>query len=164
MPIITLTSDWGTKDHYLASVKGAILKQIPDARIIDISHHITPHNLTEAAFILRNAYRDFPEGTVHIVGISTGLTPELADEGLARELVHRLQTMRKKAGFDIADYIETYYQGGPDVERVMRDFGTYIGQETLSRALLQGPPPPDAYVQGHKVNGNEVNLGVRRLD
>lgn len=71
MPIITLTSDWGTKDHYLASVKGAILKQMPDARIIDISHNITPHNLTEAAFIIRNAYRDFPEGTVHIIGIST---------------------------------------------------------------------------------------------
>ena len=71
MPIITLTSDWGTKDHYLASVKGAILKQVPEARIIDISHHVTPHNLTEAAFILRNCYRDFPDGTVHIVGIST---------------------------------------------------------------------------------------------
>lgn len=71
MPTITLTSDWGTKDHYLASVKGAILKQVPDARIIDISHHVTPHNLTEAAFIIRNCYRDFPDGTVHIVGIST---------------------------------------------------------------------------------------------
>ena len=71
MPVITLTSDWGTKDHYLASVKGVILKQIPDARIIDISHHIPPHNLTQAAFIIRNTYRDFPAGTIHIIGIST---------------------------------------------------------------------------------------------
>ena len=71
MPVITLTSDWGTKDHYLASVKGAILKQIPEARIIDISHHIPPHNLTQAAFIIKNCYRDFPEGTIHILGIST---------------------------------------------------------------------------------------------
>jgi len=71
MPVITLTSDWGTKDHYLASVKGAILKQIPEARIIDISHHIPPHNLTQAAFIIRNCYHDFPEGTIHIIGIST---------------------------------------------------------------------------------------------
>ncbi|MCK4569695.1 MAG: SAM-dependent chlorinase/fluorinase [Bacteroidales bacterium] len=71
MPIITLTSDWGTKDHYLASVKGAILKQIPEARIIDISHHIPPHNLTQAAFILKNCYRDFPPGTIHIIGVST---------------------------------------------------------------------------------------------
>ncbi len=71
MPVITLTSDWGTKDYYLASVKGAILRQIPEARIIDISHEIEPHNLTEAAFIIRNCYRDFPPGTIHIVGVST---------------------------------------------------------------------------------------------
>lgn len=71
MPIITLTSDWGSKDHYLASVKGTILKQQPEARIVDISHHITPHNLTEAAFILKNCYKDFPAGTVHIIGVNT---------------------------------------------------------------------------------------------
>ncbi|HSG68472.1 MAG TPA: SAM-dependent chlorinase/fluorinase [Bacteroidales bacterium] len=71
MPIITLTSDWGTKDHYLASVKGTILRQIPDALIIDISHQIPPHDLTQAAFIIRNSYRDFPQGTIHIIGIST---------------------------------------------------------------------------------------------
>jgi len=71
MPVITLTSDWGTKDHYLASVKGAILKQMPEARIIDISHHIPPHNLTQAAFILKNCCRDFPPGTIHIIGVST---------------------------------------------------------------------------------------------
>ena len=71
MPIITLTSDWGIKDHYLAMVKGAILKQVPDARIIDISHQVPPHDLTQAAFIIRNSYREFPEGTVHIIGIST---------------------------------------------------------------------------------------------
>jgi hypothetical protein len=71
MPVITLTSDWGNKDHYLASVKGAILKQIPEARIIDISHKISPHNLTEAAFVIKNCYRDFPLGTIHILGIST---------------------------------------------------------------------------------------------
>jgi len=71
MPIITLTSDWGTKDHYLASVKGAILKQIPDARIIDISHHIPPHDLSQAAFVIKNCFRDFPPGTIHIIGVST---------------------------------------------------------------------------------------------
>jgi len=43
----------------------------PEARIIDISHHIPPHNLTQAAFILKNCYRDFPPGTIHIIGVST---------------------------------------------------------------------------------------------
>ena len=71
MPIITLTSDWGTKDHYLASVKGTILRHVPGASIVDISHQVPPHDLTQAAFIIRNSYRDFPEGTVHIIGVST---------------------------------------------------------------------------------------------
>jgi S-adenosylmethionine hydrolase len=69
MAIITLTSDWGTRDHYTASVKGAILRQSPDAVIVDISHAIQPHNLNQAAFIVRNSYRNFPEGTIHIIGV-----------------------------------------------------------------------------------------------
>jgi S-adenosylmethionine hydrolase len=71
MPIITLTSDWGLKDHYLASVKGAFLRSIPDITIIDISHQIPPFDLNQASFILKSAYKNFPEGTIHIVGVNT---------------------------------------------------------------------------------------------
>lgn len=71
MAIITLTSDWGLKDHYVGAVKGAILRQLPDATVIDISHSIPAFDLNQAAFIIRNFYRDFPEGTVHILAINT---------------------------------------------------------------------------------------------
>jgi hypothetical protein len=71
MTVITLTSDWGLKDHYLAVVKGIILCQIPDAQIVDISHEIPPFNLRQASFILRNAYKSFPEGTIHIIAMNT---------------------------------------------------------------------------------------------
>jgi S-adenosyl-L-methionine hydrolase (adenosine-forming) len=71
MPIITLTSDWGLKDHYLGAVKGAIYKQIPGAHIVDISHGIPAFDLNQAAFIIRNFYRNFPEGTIHILAINT---------------------------------------------------------------------------------------------
>lgn len=71
MPIITLTTDWGEKDHYLASVKGALLKQLQDITIVDISHEIAPFNIKEAAFILKNSFRYFPEGTIHIIGVNT---------------------------------------------------------------------------------------------
>ncbi len=71
MGIITLTSDWGLKDHYAGSVRGTIMKQWPEATIIDISHDIPPFNIKEAAFIVKNAYPSFPEGTVHIIGINT---------------------------------------------------------------------------------------------
>ncbi|MEI7896846.1 MAG: SAM-dependent chlorinase/fluorinase [bacterium] len=71
MAIITLTSDWGLKDHYTGAVKGAILKLIPDALIVDISHHIPAFDLNQAAFIIRNSYPNFPEGTIHILAINT---------------------------------------------------------------------------------------------
>lgn len=71
MPIITLTSDWGLKDHYLASVKGAFLRSIPNVTLVDISHQIPPFDLNQASFILKSAYKNFPEGSIHIVGVNT---------------------------------------------------------------------------------------------
>ncbi len=71
MPIITLTSDWGFKDHYLGAVKGTILTKIPEATIIDITHSIPSFEIEQAAFIIKNSYRNFPEGTIHIIGINT---------------------------------------------------------------------------------------------
>jgi S-adenosyl-L-methionine hydrolase (adenosine-forming) len=71
MAIITLTSDWGLKDHYLAAVKGAIYSHLPDAVIVDISHQIPSFDLNQAAFIIRNFYKNFPPGTIHILGINT---------------------------------------------------------------------------------------------
>lgn len=71
MAIITLTSDWGLRDHYIGAVKGAILKLMPDAQIVDITHQIPAFDLNHAAFIIRNFYRNFPSGTVHILAINT---------------------------------------------------------------------------------------------
>ena len=70
MSIITLTTDLGLKDYYVASIKGHILSQLPDASIIDVSHDIPPFNISVAAFCLKNCYQDFPEGTIHIIGVS----------------------------------------------------------------------------------------------
>jgi S-adenosylmethionine hydrolase len=71
MPIITLLSDWGLTDHYVASVKGAILSQIPEAVIIDISHNIRLFDVKHAAFVMRNAWPAFPAGTIHIIGVDS---------------------------------------------------------------------------------------------
>ena len=69
MSIITITTDFGVKDYMLAAVKGSILKELPDARLVDVSHHISPFNLEEAAYIVKNVYPNFPQGTVHIIGV-----------------------------------------------------------------------------------------------
>jgi isoleucyl-tRNA synthetase len=96
------------------------------------------------------------------VVVNTDISQELLDEGLARELVHRLQTLRKQAGFDIADHIETYYEGGPSVQRVMENFAQYVKQETLSRNLVEGKPPEGAFSKSQVIDGNKVNLAVKK--
>lgn len=74
MSFITLTTDFGTKDHFVGAVKGAIYSQLPTAKIIDITHEISPFNITETAYILKNSYKSFPKGTVHIVGVDSELS------------------------------------------------------------------------------------------
>ncbi len=74
MPIITLTTDFGIKDHFVGAVKGSIYSELPDAKIVDISHQISPFNIMQTAYIVRNAYKTFPKGTVHIIGVDAELS------------------------------------------------------------------------------------------
>ncbi len=76
MSIITLTTDFGTKDHFVGAVKGAIYSELPDAKIVDITHHISPFNITETAYIIKNSYKSFPEGTIHIIGVDSELSDD----------------------------------------------------------------------------------------
>ncbi|MDP3089506.1 MAG: SAM-dependent chlorinase/fluorinase [Nitrospira sp.] len=73
LPLITLLTDFGSKDYFVASMKGVILTIHPAARIEDVSHHITPHRIDEAAYCLQSCYRTFPEGTVHVVVVDPGV-------------------------------------------------------------------------------------------
>ncbi|TXD53024.1 MULTISPECIES: S-adenosyl-l-methionine hydroxide adenosyltransferase family protein [unclassified Polaribacter] len=76
MSFITLTTDFGTKDHFVGAVKGAIYSELADAKIVDITHEISPFNITETAYILKNSYKSFPKGTIHIVGVDSELSSE----------------------------------------------------------------------------------------
>lgn len=70
MAIITLTSDLGLKDYYVAAVKGTIFNQLPKVTIVDISHQLEQYDIFQASYILKNAYPHFPQGTVHIIGVN----------------------------------------------------------------------------------------------
>lgn len=74
MAIITLTTDFGLKDHYVSAIKGAILSRLPTVTIVDISHKIEKYNLLDASYILKESYPNFPEGSIHIIGINTELS------------------------------------------------------------------------------------------
>ena len=76
MSLITLTTDFGLKDHFVGAVKGAIYTELPEARIVDISHNITPFNIAETAYVLKNAYKSFPEGSIHIIGVDSEINEE----------------------------------------------------------------------------------------
>jgi S-adenosylmethionine hydrolase len=72
MAIITLLTDSGESDHYVAAIKARIIAINPGIRVVDISHKIKPSDIGHAAFVTRSIFRDFPKGTVHIIGVDSG--------------------------------------------------------------------------------------------
>ena len=96
------------------------------------------------------------------VGIDATLTPELKAEGLAREVVRRVQEMRKDAGFNIEDRITTCYQAQGLLKDVFTTWGEYIATETLTTRLLDAPPLEGAFVEEHTLEGETLILAVKR--
>lgn len=76
MALITLTTDFGLDDAYVAAMKGVILSINPQVTIVDLCHSIEPQNITQAAFILSTNYRYFPQGTIHVVVVDPGVGTE----------------------------------------------------------------------------------------
>jgi S-adenosyl-L-methionine hydrolase (adenosine-forming) len=83
--LITLTTDFGQADHFVGAMKGVILSIAPRARIIDITHEIPPYALNEAAFVIAQTWRYFPQGTIHVMvvdpGVGSARRPILAAAG-----------------------------------------------------------------------------------
>lgn len=70
MPIVTLTTDFGLFDNYVALLKGALLRQSPNLQIVDISHNVRPYDIVQGAFVLKNTYPSFPVGAIHIITVN----------------------------------------------------------------------------------------------
>jgi len=97
-----------------------------------------------------------------VVGVDTVVTEKLKKEGLARDIVRRIQNQRKDAGFDIADQIETYYEAGAKLTEVFITHGDYIALETLSASIQKAEAPAEAYVADYKIDGESLRLGLLR--
>ena len=76
MPLITLTTDFGLQDAYVAALKAQLYHQLEAPEIIDVSHLIDPFHISQAAYVLRSVYRSFPQGSIHFVGVDFNKTPE----------------------------------------------------------------------------------------
>ena len=99
----------------------------------------------------------------HAVGLDTNISPALADEGLAREVVHRLQNMRKAAGFEISDHIIVSYSESQRLRDVLATHSDYVRGETLADEIAEGPPPDIAHAEEQTLEGESVMLSVRRI-
>jgi isoleucyl-tRNA synthetase len=97
------------------------------------------------------------------VAVSTYITVELQAEGIAREVVHRLQTMRRTAGYEIADRIMMYYEGDAYFVQAISAFADYIRQETLSDVVEEGIPDNVDLQEEHKISGYRLLLGIKKV-
>ena len=117
--VITLTTDFGTSDSYVASMKGAIFSVNPQAKIVDISHAIEPQSIRQASFILHTAWHYFPEGTIHIVVVDPGVgghrravilkTPSALfvtpDNGVLSYILHELSDVTASHSYPVSDQV-----------------------------------------------------------
>lgn len=76
MPLITLVTDFGTRDYYVGAMKGVLAQHAPAATVIDITHDIAPHDVLHAAFVLRHIWPWYPPGTVHVAVVDPGVGSE----------------------------------------------------------------------------------------
>lgn len=83
MQIVTLTTDMGHTDHYVASIKGALLSLSPTIQIVDITHNVQSFSSVQAAYFLRSCFEDFPTGTIHIVGVNSEPIINLSNDELS---------------------------------------------------------------------------------
>jgi isoleucyl-tRNA synthetase len=114
--------------------------------------------------IAREGY-SIAQDSGYTVALETSISTALREEGLARELVHRIQNLRRSAGFDIADHITLWYKGSGSVMNIMNhpDLGEYVRQEALANSVVEGTPDPGSHEEAFKLDGQEVTFGVKRV-
>ncbi len=100
----------------------------------------------------------------YTVAVDTEISLELETEGLAREIVRRIQNLRRQAGFDIANRISTFYSSGEVINHAMEEYRDYIKRETLSDAIYNSEPVQGAFSESFKIDGHVVILGVKKQD
>jgi S-adenosylmethionine hydrolase len=76
MQIVTLTTDFGTQDFYVGAFKGALISRTPDVLLVDVSHDIKPFDIVQAAFVVSNIWREYPDNTIHVIGVNCVYQPD----------------------------------------------------------------------------------------
>ncbi len=159
--------------EYIAQVRPQVLEElnIKDIQVIEDDAPLVRQVLEEAGdqtetILSVENYSVSLEGG-YMVAVNGNLSDELKEEGLAREVVHRIQGMRRSANFDVTDRIVTYYQGPSEFADIMHGaYSDYIRNETLSNDLIDGTPDTESSTESTsetvKIEGMEITLAVRQ--
>lgn len=152
-------------NEYLKNADGSLLmKELKANGIITFEANGQTVRLAEEDLLYETARKegfvsDRSENTV--VVLNTQLTRELIDEGYLRELLSKIQTMRKEADFEITDNINVYYVGNDTIQSIFNRFDAFIKKEVLAKEIIEGQT--DGYVKQWDINGIDVVLGVKRV-
>ncbi len=167
MKIVTLLTDFGYKDHYVAAMKGVILSICPDAQIIDVSHGVPSFDIISASYILKAAYKYFPEKTVHVVVVDPGvgtsrkaivietkkyffvgpdngvLIPAAMDDGIRRVVEISGKYMRCRVsstfhGRDIFAPVAAYIACGVRLEEIGEVLHSYVAPKFVEPEFTDG--------------------------
>jgi len=122
------------------------------------SYDILPEEV-EVKALAREGFAVAEEGA-YVAALVTDLTPELVQEGLAREFVRRVQDLRKSAELDVADRVELYVDASPGLKSAIEAHNEYITAETLTSNLAFGSPPPGASTVEDRFEGETVTVGL----
>jgi isoleucyl-tRNA synthetase len=122
------------------------------------SYDILPEEV-EVKALAKEGFAVAEEGA-YVAALVTELTPELIQEGLAREFVRRVQDLRKSADLDVADRIELFVEASPGIKSAVEAHKDYITAETLTSNLVFGTPPEGASVTQDEFDGEKVSVGL----
>jgi isoleucyl-tRNA synthetase len=149
---------------YLESVDGnAAMDELNGKGVLHFEVNGEPVDLEKDDLLIdmiqAEGYATEGDNEVTVV-LDTNLTPELIEEGFVRELISKIQTMRKEAGFEVMDKILVYEKGNDKITKICTDNKAQIISEVMATDLISGET--DGYVKEWSINGETVTLGVKR--
>jgi len=155
-------------DYHAEGLRRLSDQVIDELNVREVNALVLSQVFRESYTVPDDLLAQLPEGAAlaedsgYAVGLDTRLTLELESEGLARELVHRIQNLRKAAGLEISDRITVHWQGPDRLREVLATHDAYIREETLADGITEGPPPAEAHSEKQKLEGEDVTLSVKR--
>ena len=132
--------------------KGQITLQVADTEVVLTEEDLLIDMTQMEGYVSEN------NGDVTVV-LDANLTPELIEEGFVREIISKIQTMRKEAGFEVTDHIRVYHAGNEKLEEIFAKYGKEIQSDVLADDIVSGQ---GGYSKEWDINGETVTLGVER--